>query len=784
MTLDPRRRPPLALVAGLLATLALALPWTAVQAEGSQVRVVLDLSKSLRKNDPGRLAVLATQLLYDLVDPNPRLPIRPDSFEVYAFDADWREWTDPAAAPPASTRAPIVAQAQTPQARRAFAQALAQLPYDGPWTYFYPGLRRALESLRSVPGHPEDIRAIVLVTDGLPEDRTREAERERLAGLRRALAESGIRLYVLAFGELASRHHDFFEDLIQGPDGRSLGRVFVDPDGRGLLPAMLEIFSVGFGYTAVPPRPAAALRGLDLDGGETPTKVAVVALAAGARPPSLALTPRPNAPGGVVQASQPGASYALQWVLGPRVGDYALATDNPAATVALLRPVRPLLQIRPGRIPPDREMRQAERVMAGARFSLRALIGSAAGTAGRQPDLDLSFRTLGPRTGPCAFRWSGDKSPPARDSAVATPEGSAHELWMQFEEDPTDPDRPYRGFVELEAKSGDRTVAALGCERAHELTVFPRIAIVPAPREAPIAPAPLAPLAQGQCVDFTLTADRPARLAALGAEPYGIRASLSVADPGTPDPADAELRGARFSLDNRPLELAGHPLAPPSPWSPGVSLTAAELLGPHRLCLDLGRPRIAATREDLTLALRLALVHPAYEDFETVAPLRVRMSILAPSAAPFDWRALVPLVGVPILLLLGLRWAEPPLALPPDLGYALWPVDPDAPPPGAPSLQPLPPPGLFARLLGRSPPRPLADPLSQEPLAWIRPCDPGLMTLEPAAGMRLAAAEGDDPTPGAGPVAVQVRRIYQLVRTDPDGQMQGTAEWRLRIGYL
>ena len=746
--------------------------------------MVLDLSKSLRKNDPGRLAVLATQLLYDLVDPNPRLPIRPDSFEVYPFDGDWPEWSDPAAPPPASTRAPIVAQAQTPEARRAFAQTLAKLPYDGPWTYFYPGLRRALESLGSTPGRQEDIRAIVLVTDGLPEDRTRERERELLAGLRRELAESGIRLYVLAFGDLASRNRDFFEDLVQEPDGRSLGRVFVDPDGRGLLPAMLEIFSVGFGYTAIPPRPASAIRGLDLDGGETPTKVAVVALAKGPQPPSLVLRPQPNAPGGVVQASQPGASYALQWVLGPRVGDYGFATDNPAATVALLRPVRPLLQIRPGRIPPDREMRQAERVMAGARFSLRALIGSPAGTSGRQPDLDLSFRTLGPRTGPCSFRWSGDKTPPARDSAMRTPEGTTHELWLQLEEDPQDPDRPYGAFVELEAKSGDRTVAALDCERAHELIVFPRIALVPEPREAPMAPTPLAPLDRGKCVDFALTTDRPDRLAALGPEPYGVKAALTVSEPGSPDPADTELYGARFYLDNRPLELAGHPLNPPSPWSQGLSLAAGELLGPHRLCLDLGRPRIAETREDLGLELRLKLVHPAYEDFETVAPFRVRMTILAPTAVPVDWRALAPLVGVLILLPLGLRWAEPPRALPPDLGYALWPAD-SAPAPRmarTPPLQPLPPPGLLARLLGRSPPRPIPDPLSQEALAWIGPRGPGLMALAPGAGVRLYAEEG--PEPGPDPIPIQANRIYRLTRSGSAGDPGDTAEWRLRIGYL
>ncbi|WP_020504912.1 vWA domain-containing protein [Lamprocystis purpurea] len=762
---------------------------TPAWAEGNHVRVVLDTSLSMLKgikgapaNDPGRLAVLATNLLYDLVDPNPAFPRRPDSFAVYPFD-HWQEWTDTAAPPPVSTAPAIVAATQNAAGRAAFTDALKQVPYDGPWTYYYPGLRRALDSLKDPRIPPEDTRVMVLITDGVPEDRTRDAERSLLRGLRDEAAAAGVRLYILGFGPAAMANRGLLDDLVHDASGRPLGRVFVDPDGRRLTTTMLDIFSLSFGYAVDPPVKVADLppQGIDLEAGTTPTKVALVTLAAGPKPPTQALTPGPNAPGGVVTASQPGASYALQWVLGPAPGSYAFKGSDPAATLAILRPVAPLLQVRPGRVPPAdgvgqaKEMRQAGQVMAGVRFALRVLVSSAAGTAGNQPDVNLAFRIQGPRTGPCGYAWSGDKTPPAGGSARLTPEGVSHEIWMSFPENAQDRDQPYQGFVEVEAKSGDKTVATLACDTAHAIMVFPRLALTPQPAEAPIGPAPLAPRELNRCVDFTIATDHPERLAILGPPPYGIKATLSTH--GAPGLLDAELAGARWRLDGRPIEFqerAGVPAGGPAgtPWGQGQALSPARLLGPHQLCLDLGRPRIAANAEGLAVGLELRLMHPAYEDFDVVGPFTARLSVLAPGLIPIDWQALAPPTATALALTLGLWLWQGRRALPPDLRYALWHGEG---PPAATS--PLPMGNPLVRFIGDAPRRPILDPVShQEPLAWVVPHDPGLFGLALAPGVGLVAADGGDlPLAGPGLYRVQARRQYCLSR--------GGDAWRLRFDY-
>jgi hypothetical protein len=764
----------LPLVAALL-SLLLCPP---VLAGGNHVRVVLDTSLSMSRqlsdgtgpNDPGRLAILATMLLYDLADPNPQRPVYGDSFEVYPFDPGWPEWTDPTAMPPPSKRPAIVAEAQTPAARAAFARALDGLAYDGNWTYFYPVLRRAFESLEGASRRGEDSRAIVLVTDGLPEGRTRERERELLAGLRARIEEAGIRLYVLAFGEVAVRNRGFFDALVRGSAGEPLGAVFVDPDGSGLLTSMLEIFSLSFGYAVDPPRRAGDIARLDLDGGVTPDKVAVVALASGPAPPSQTFAPRVNAPFGLVTSAQPGASYSLQWVLGPGVGEYAFTSDRPGASLAVLRPVRPLLQILPGRVLPDKEMRQAFRVVAGERFSLRVLVSSPAGARGSQPNVDLSFRTLGPWTGPCAFRWRSDTAPPARGSAKPMGNGVAHEIWMTFPEDEADPDRPYQGFVDLEARRGDKLVAELKCAEAHPLEVYPRLAFHPEPRQAIFSAPALGQGDRDRCVGFDLDMDRPERLAVLGAGPYGLQAHLSTPRPGA---LDAELAGARLRLDGQPLDFAERPATPPAPWSQGRALSAEALLGHHTLCIDMGRPKIDALSEDLPVALVMKLAHPPYDDFALVDPFEVRLSVLPPAAVPFPWQPLALVLAVAALLPFGLWLYEARRALPPDLGYTLW----RAGERGHPKVRRLPPAGLLARLFGRSPPRPVADPVTGETLAWVRPDEGELFVLETAAGVHLEAADGGDVPLGSGGYRLpDAHRAYRL--------SAGEAQWRLRIQYL
>src|SRR6185295_13944927 len=227
----------------LVATTAWASP---AQAE-THVRVVLDTSQSMRTNDPARLATLSTLLLHDLAQTNSTLG---DSFEVVPFHPTQR-WASPADPPPIGTGPRLRADYRN---RTALARSLGALAYDARWTYWYPGLREATAELEATPGGAADGRVLVLVTDGLPEDLTRDAEEERIRkDLLPRLRAAGIRLYVLGFGPEAAPHRAFFDELVNGPGGVSLGKVFVDPDGSRLVENMIELFSQGFGYTQAGP---------------------------------------------------------------------------------------------------------------------------------------------------------------------------------------------------------------------------------------------------------------------------------------------------------------------------------------------------------------------------------------------------------------------------------------------------------------------------------------------------------------------------------------------------
>src|SRR6185436_19370855 len=101
----------------------------------------------------------------------------------------------------------------------------------------------------------------------------------------------------------------FFESLVQG---ERLGKAFFDPDGRGLLESMIQIYSRSFGYVQDSTR-TLPVGSLDLAAGKTPDRVAVVLFWRDARPPALVLR-TPQGPGvntadGVREGKERGASY-------------------------------------------------------------------------------------------------------------------------------------------------------------------------------------------------------------------------------------------------------------------------------------------------------------------------------------------------------------------------------------------------------------------------------------------------------------------------------------------
>jgi hypothetical protein len=788
------RRTRLARLVVLLLALTLA-PALDAATRANHVRIVLDISKSMGfgnrpGNDPGRLAVLATMLLYDLVDPNPQRPEHPDSLVVLPFKHNWPRWTDPSRPPPTGTGTPIRATAQDSEARDAFWRELRALVYQGEWTYFHPGLRAALDSIASASTDPDDRRIIVLVTDGLPETEVKGREAELLQELRTEMLGSNVELYVLAFGPAASQERAFFDAIFPGDDHDPLGSLFVDPSGKDLVLNMALLFSRSFGFVperlGVGPRS----RALDLDGDITPPKVAVIALHRGSgAEPSQSIVPWVTAPRGETKARERGAAYSVQMIEGvdPQA-QYRLDTGIEGADVAILRQVRPDLSLVPGYVERDgarQGMSQGRRVVAETPFALRVLAQSPTGTDGDQADLNISFRRLGPRKDGCSFEWKDDFQGSVQGSRSRFGQGVTYDIRMEFPKNPRAPGEIYQAFVEAKAEHNGTEVGELGCGKAreaHELEVWPKIAIRTLPPDGFLDPSTLRKEQSG-CARFALEMDDPSRLDVLGTDRLRLRA---YAVPQNPGMRQGVLANAQLKLDGETLGL--DPVGE-TPWHAGREHSRDALLGPHDLCVTLGDPRIEAATEDLGLMLHLSLDHTPYNDFDVVQPFAARFRVLPtrlPLPGSFAWDTLWPLL-LPLVAALAALWlVAPRRPLPDDLGFLVR-AEPDPAghpgagprpldsPPLENTLKRLPPPSLASRLLGRSPPRPIPDPDSPQRLAWVVPLGPELYGLRPARG--LAIREGEDrPLAGADGIApIEVHRDYTLVGK--------RGRWRLRLGY-
>jgi hypothetical protein len=704
-----------------------ALACAAVPAQAANhVRVVLDLSISMRHNDSGRLAKLSTLLLFDLVRPNPTLG---DSFDVIPFAPDWR-WTDPNAPPPTGNGVRITARLDR---REELIHRLAALAYDAKMTYFYPGLLAALQDLEGTRG-AYDVRTIVLVTDGVPEQPTRDRELELIKSqLAPRLARRGIRLYVLAFGGEAAQNRNFFEQIVHAPDGKSLGEFFVDPLGRDLLTYMLQIFSGSFGYTADTARPLPGTSTLDLDASTTPAKVAVVVLCPRAQPPFLRLIPphgaAVNTPEGVKSGSQDGGSYSLTWVLAPNPGDYGLASDAIPGSVALLRPTRLALEILPA--PPHR---QTERAIAKTPFLLRVRVKSPTGAQGDPGPVDLSFRTLGPRVAGSSnltdYSWKSDLGAPPPGAGTVTAEGRTYDIKTDFQEDPEHPEQTYAGYLEVEARRGGAVVGALVAEHALRVDVHPWLLISPFPLSSYLAKDSSSRALRRHdraCSRFALTRNA-GRLPHPDRPRYAVRAALTAADPAV---VGRELNQAVFSLDGQPLELAGAN-SPQGGWSLGRTLDDQQLLGEHELCVQVGKPTAGDPGRPVELSVGFTLQEDPYDEYEVIQPHTVKLSIAPPTF--FEENRAVIFAAATVLAVLGLLWylRDRP-NFPDDLRYALAREGP------APTLvaRPLAAASATDRLLGLAAERPVMAADEDRLLGRVRAIDQDLFLLRPARGVTV-----------------------------------------------
>lgn len=735
-------------------------------AAGQHVRVVLDTSGSMRSNDAPRLAILATLLLYDLADLERNLG---DSFEVLPFEAAL-EWQDPNVPPPLAVGPRVSARFG---ARDVFVAQVSGLAYDARNTYFYPGLRAAIADLAGAPAGASDVRSLVLVTDGVPAEKTRDAE---LALVRQELQPrfeaAGIRLYVLAFGPEATSHPDFFEALVRGSRGQTLGRVFVDRDGSSLLETMSEIFAQSFGYTRSPAQALASGTQLDLEGGGKSQRAAVVVSSLlGGAIPSLALQPPAggslNAPGGVVGAATAGAGYALAWVLSPNPGRYGVSSDRAPAEVAVLRPNRIALDVRPR--PP---LTQARQVMARSPIPWWVVAKPQGGAVGPPGPVELSFRTHGPllpnfEPGSSPYAWSSATSAPPAGTAQTVPEGRVFPIEAEFPRDPAAGEASYRGYLEVEARWGEAVVGSLSGAQAYAVDVFPFLAIAPSPLAGDALPEgdrkrrPRA-LHRGEraCSRFRLEL-REGRLPHPAQPRYSLRAVL---DPSARS-FGKELAGALLTLDGQPLAIDGDGAAAPLAWQGGVELQQAALLGEHEICLQVGRPKAGDAGKALELPLRWTLLESPYDSAGVVQPFVFRVWIDRPTAAERlgAWIGMGLAAFAALLALAVLRWRS---ELPRDLAYSLSREDAvGTRPPGALTALHFDRPQGLVRLLPFSPSLGLLAPEEGRALGWIGPAKAEVFHFRPASGVRVETPEGQPfAAASRGRYTLEAHRYYRLVR--------------------
>lgn len=734
----------------------------------NHVRVVLDVSRSMTTNDPGRQAILATLLLHDLADPDPG---RGDSFEVIPFHPTqkWESSSDPPPEEIGTVIRPVDGH------RKDFVQELTSLIYDADWTYFYPGIRAAVEDLGSLAGGDYDTRAVILVTDGVPEDPTRDEELRRIRSeLIPELESHGIRLYVLAFGQRAYDHQDFFDRMIQGGSGGALGEVFLDKDGSDLLTPMTRIFSRTFGYDDSPPRSVSGVSHLDLEGGTSPRRVAVVVLSGEVAPPHLTLRAPPgaglNAPEPVRSAGVPGGSYALRWVLSPAPGNHPFTTDVLRGKVAVLRPARLRIEIRPA---PG--FSQTGRTMAETPFPMGVLVRPQGG--GDPGPVDLSFRAHGecrtdPDSGELTSAWRGRPSAPPPGPGTATAEGRLYRIEPEFPAD-WESGGFYRGCLEVEARRHQAVVGSLTGPHAHYVEIHPLLALSPVPLVAD------AVVGEGEdarqralhrretaCARFKLALDA-GELPHPERPTYPVRVVL---DPGVA--LAGPLREAAVTLDGLPLEVEGKPGPSPGPWYTGRQLSAQELLGEHRICLHLGRPDSGDPAKSLALPVLWTLLETPYDDFGVVRPFTLE-ALVAPPGLLERWHA--PLVlGLVALALIGTLWhlRDRPV-LPRDLGSAV-----ALERGGAFQARPLEETSPLKRWLGLVVEKAITAPGSDQRLAWVRPGRDDLFLVRSASqGSTIESTAPEETLPKRGKlVALAVHRHYRL--KGPDGSYLFRLEYR------
>jgi hypothetical protein len=721
----------------------------------AHVRVIQDTSLSMSGtgsrpgNDPGRLAILATELFYDLVRPSLGVD---GTFRVIPFPRS-NPWTNKSS-PPSGTGTPVEPGPPGRQ-REEFMARMDRLPYDSAQTFFYPGLSQAIRELDGAPGGDDARRVIVLVTDGLPDDRDemRFIQQDLLPRLQSSTRR--IQLYILAFGPVLyapNNPKQFFDDLA-GSDN-----VFTDQNGSELPQHMIEIFGRSFGYVA----DVAGGSTLDLARGATLERAAVVALW---RPhfsgtPDFRLSGPSvgraglNNPNGLVHADVPAATYALRWILRPPAGTLNFTSTGTAPTkIAVLRPVEIALSVKPGR-PGAR----ADQAMALSQMDLKVVVKPVGGGAGEPPPVNISFTVFGPRvkdtSGTERYAWEDKDFGPANSGVspgvFVRGEGTLYDIKPRFTKEPEA--ASYTGYIEILAKSGDAVVASLRWPDAHSVEVYPSIQIAAFKSEDDALKdgrsQTLGRFDQG-CAEFDFKLIK-GRLPDL----FSVRASLPSSLIFDGPLAGANITADAATVQNYPLPAGQRPQV----WSNGRGFTPQTLLATHKVCVEIARQ--TAAKPDVRIPINFTLMKAPYDGFPVIQTFTLKASVAQPGLERWLSALTIALAIATILILL---WYLRFVAAFPDDFRAV--VGADS---GLPALKVarMGEGSIWGRVLRLRLDRPLFASGGNRRIGWVRPIEEDLYRFKPDRSIsKIEEHAAGEWRPlnrdSEGCVDVRARRLYR-----------------------
>jgi hypothetical protein len=742
----------------------------------SHIRVVLDTSVTMTypQNDPQRLAILSTLLLYDLAHPTISTSGDRESFSVFPFAQSYSP-AEQALAHAGPVLSAKDLASRYPSARQGLVQELGKLQYNGMTTYYYPGVRRAVDELKETEGGLDDRRIIVVLTDGIPD--SPDDDLQRLLSLQPDLKEHRIGLYFIAFAK-AAENPAFYESIVRPGSGEQFGEFWTAETGDTLTSKMIELFSYSFGYETEGPMPRTPGLSVDLAGGPDRLPVEAITVAFHPRaavpdiklstPPGSRLNPLIGGPQGMA-GSVPNCSCCSYRVIPyghPRSGSYDVAPAD-GASFAVLRPPQITLETY---LPPHGSYPLGAPVpaMAGETLPLEVFARPSSGSRGVTPALTVEYEVhLFERDGHASSggiigsRKSHHNNLVRHGLSTYAIEPSMSKA--PFEDPELQLSNPYyEAVVVVEGKRG--TVRIDDDElRVH---VYPKILMQP---DHPLR------IGKGK-------KKRPLKKGERGCETFRFELLEGVKSPegeltlprlvtGDEYPIIARLHSATAlqgplagatvnlsepgSMGTQSLDVDGQPAS--SPWSRG-EMIERDLLGDadkeFELCVVAGRPSEDAT---VTLEVEFVLDTPPYDRSEVILPLEVEVLLAGPTL--FERFALLFLLLL-LLALLGLvaflLW--PRLDLPPDLSYTVAAVNEGGAPPTMRS-QRFPEQGFTGRFRRRGW-YPIDGPGHGFQLGLIKPIREDLFLFEPHAG--VLDGDGEMELSGDGAWQIVAHRAYTV----------------------